>query len=132
MKGKYRDMLDCALVTTDIIAISKKILKEYKGRAYTSKLILQSFLLQLQHKGKLKYFKQSLVNARVRRYKNSRSVKYPPHKKDKKWIEVAIAVEARYIISTNEHLLKTAPNRFNNDLVETIEPCRYIEIRCPD
>ena len=50
----------------------------------------------------------------------------------KKWIEIAIAVEARYIISTNEHLLKTAPNRFNNDLVETIEPCRYIEIRCPD
>ena len=93
----YKTTLDCILANTDIIAVTKKILKEYSGRAYSSKLILQSFLQKLKYRGKLAFFKRSFVESRIKRHENVRRVNYPSHPRDKKWIRVIIAVRGVYI-----------------------------------
>jgi predicted nucleic acid-binding protein len=117
------------MVTSDVIAITKGILNEYKSRAYTSKIILQAFFQALEAKDKLKFFNRSYIESRINRY--HRTVNYPVHKRDKKWINVAIAIKATYIISTNSHLLDISPIKINEKFVETVLPSQYTEIRCP-
>jgi len=132
LEGKYKTTLDCFLATQDVIAITQKILDEYEGRARYVRLLLQSFLQKLNHKGKLKKFTRSFIEAAVRRHGNVRQINYPNHNKDRKWIKVAIATKGKYIISTNQHLLRLAPNRCNSDTIETIDPSQYVMIRCPN
>lgn len=75
-------------------------------------------------------FWRSFIASRVRRHENIRRINYPAHNKDKKWVKTAIAIRARYVLSTNSHLLGLAPNRYNDDLIEIMEPSRYTRIRC--
>jgi len=131
LKGVYKETLDCILATCDVIAYTKEILNEYKGRAHSSLLFhLRPFLLELRNKGKLDSFRSSFVDSRVRRHENIKRINYPVHNKDKKWIKAAIAIRAKYIISTNRHLLEVVPNRCNDDIIEIIEPSQYTEIHC--
>lgn len=131
LKGIYKETYDCILATCDIIAYTKEILKEYKGRAHSSPLFhLLPFLQELKNTGKLAYFERSLIVSRVRRHENRRRINYPAHNKDRKWIKAAIAVKAKHIISTNDHLLQLAPNRCNDDTIGIVEPSQYTEIRC--
>jgi predicted nucleic acid-binding protein len=124
----YKQTFDCFLVTSDVIAITKQILNEYGPRAYTSKLILQSFLQDLKGKNKLAFFKQSYVEARLSRH--HRNINYPSHIKDKKWVNLAIAIRANCIISKNSHLLDLPPIKTNDEFIETILPSQYTETRC--
>lgn len=131
LKGIYQSTFDCILETCDVIAYTKEILNEYKGRARSSILFhLLPFLRELENRGKLGFFARSLVVSRVRRHENVRRINYPPHNKDRKWIKVAIAIRAKYIISTNNHLLRLVPNRCNDDIIEIIQPFQYTNIRC--
>jgi len=132
MGGEYRTTLDCLSITEDIIAVTKEILKEYEGRAYPSRLILQAFLQDLEGKGKLKHFNRSRIKASLRRHENHRTINYPSHPPDRKWIEVAIAISAKYIISINEHLLRIPPNRYDNETLEVVDPSEYVVLRCPE
>jgi predicted nucleic acid-binding protein len=132
MPSDYRSTYYCFLTTNDVIAVTKEILKEYEGRAKPTKLLLLAFLQSLEYKGKLRSFGRSFVEAGLRRHENIRQVNYPSHTPDRKWIKTAIAVRARYVLSTNDHLLRTAPNRCNSDDIEVVEPFQYTEIRCPN
>lgn len=131
LEGIYKDTFNCILETYDVICTTPEILREYKGRSSSSILFhLQPFLQKLKNKKKLAHFKTSYISARVRRHQNSRNINYPPHNKDRKWVNTAIAIRAEYIISTNVHLLNLVPNRYNDESTETIEPSQYTVIRC--
>jgi len=132
LESIYTTTLDCILITTDVIAITKKILKEYEGSAKGVLFFLQSFLQKLEHEGKLKYFNRRFVESAVRRHENVRRINYPTHNKDRKWVRVAIATKSKYIVSADPHLLRLAPNRCNSDTIEAIEPSQYVIIRCPN
>jgi predicted nucleic acid-binding protein len=132
LEGKYKATLDCFLETSDVVAISNEVLKEYAGRAQSSKLILQAFIQGLMKKGKLEFFSRSFITSAVRRYRNARRINYPTHNRDKKLVELAVAVKAQYIISTDRHLLALTPNRRNGDIIECIGPLEYTQTRCPD
>lgn len=132
LPSDYKRTLDCILTTNDEIAVTKTILNEYAGRAYASNLILQAFLEYLRSEGKLKHFQSSFVAAARRRHRRAHRINYPPHEKDKKWIDVALATSARYIVSTNRHMLELQPNRCNEDPIETIDPQQYNKVRCPN
>lgn len=80
----------------------------------------------------MRFFKRSYIESAVRRYSNKKKINYPTHFPDRKWCNIAIAIKARYIISTNGHLLKTRPNQCNGDNTETLEPMDYAKKRCPD
>jgi len=133
LKGAYESTFDCILETCDVIAYTKEILNEYKGRAHSSLLFhLRPFLRELNDRGKLAFFRRSLVVSRVKRQENIRRINYPSHNKDRKWVKTAIAIGAKYIISTNTHLLQLAPNRCNDHMIEIVEPSQYLEICCPN
>ncbi|MCJ7423603.1 hypothetical protein MUP01_04955 [Candidatus Bathyarchaeota archaeon] len=132
LSGAYKTTLDCIMDTSDVIGWTNEIMNEYEGRAYPSMLTLQAFIQDLKNKAKWKFFSRSFVDSNFRRHKSVRTVFYPHHSPDKKWVRVAVAIRARYIISTNGHLLETPPNRINGDIVENIDPSRYIAERCPN
>jgi predicted nucleic acid-binding protein len=132
LPAEYKKTLDCILEVGDIIVVTGKILKEYKGRASSSILLLQGFLQDLRQKGRIRFLDASVVRAACRRRTRARAVNYPPHEKDKKWVDTAIAASAPYIVSTNDHLLRLRPNRSNGGTVEVMDPSRYRRIRCPD
>lgn len=125
----YSTTLDCIFVTDDVIAYTKTILNEYKGRA-PDLLPFMGFIRGLINKGKMKIFKKSYIDYRIRRYENRRRINYPSHSRDRKWIKIAIAVMGKYVLSTDSHLLNALPNQINNHLIETIEPSQYVELRC--
>jgi predicted nucleic acid-binding protein len=117
--------------TSDVIGWTKEIKKEYEGRTHApSMLILLAFIQELKTNGKLKFFDRGFINSNFRRHERVRTVHYPSHSRDKKWIRIAIAIKARYIISTDGHLLEVPPNRINRDAVETVNPERYVAERC--
>jgi predicted nucleic acid-binding protein len=93
-------------------------------------LILQAFIQDLETKGKWRFFDRGFINSNFRRHERVRTVHYPSHSRDKKWIRVAIAIKARYIISTDGHLLEVPPNRINRDAVEAVDPEGYVAERC--
>ncbi len=132
LKGIYKETLDCILAVCDKIACTKDIMDEYEGRAHSSPLFhLKPFLQELENNGKLKFFPKSFVDSRLRRQENVRRINYPTHEPDKKWIKVAIAIRAKYILSTNRHLLEIASNQNNGDIIEIITPSRYTGMCCP-
>ena len=128
----YEETLDCIMKVSDVIALTKQILKEYEGRASASRLVLQAFLEDLNQKDKIQYFRASVVTAAHRRRRRARATNYPLHRKDRMWIDTAIAVGATYIVSTNDHLLRLRANRSDGGTVEAIDPFEYKEIRCPN
>lgn len=130
--GVYKDVYECFIMQDDVIAYTNEILKEYDGRAIPSKLTLRGFIQELENMGKLVFFRKSYVEARIRRHERTRRVHYPQHNKDRKWIKTAIAIRARYILSSNQHLTRLPPNRNNGNYVEVIEPPEYLQIRCPN
>jgi predicted nucleic acid-binding protein len=132
LEGEYFKTKKCILTNNDVIAFSDGAMKEYVSRAYASTIILQSFLQDLNGKGKLKHFSRSFIEAHVRRLENSRDIHYPNHSNDKKWVKLAIAVRARYILSTNRHLLELPANPCNDHRVGAVPPSDYVSIRCPD
>jgi len=131
LEGAYKRTFDCIVATCDVIAYTNEILGEYRGRAHSSPLFhLQPFLRELGNKSKLKYFKSSFVASRLRRHENIRKINYPTHSRDRKWIKAAIAIRAKYLLTTNRHLLEVPTNRYNDNIVDIIEPSKYVETRC--
>jgi len=136
LRGIYEETYHCFMRSgnPDVIAVTREIIKEYKGRCRSSGLdliVLRTFLQALEEKGKIRNFRQSRINSIIRSHERSNTVNYPCHNKDRKWIRVSVAVRARYIVTTDGILLKTPPNRCNDDVVEVIFPCQYMRIRCP-
>ena len=132
LEGVHKNTLNCIMSNADIIAVTKEILNEYSGRAYSGTLILLSFLKRLEQEGKIRKFGRSLVRARIKRHQNVRRINYPSHPKDKKWIEIIIAVRGKYIITCNSHLLGLRPNRCDGHTIDIVEPDDYMGIRCPN
>jgi predicted nucleic acid-binding protein len=100
-------------------------MKEYIGRTHAPDLlILQAFIQDLRNNGKWRSFDTSSINSNFRRRERVRIIHYPSHSKDKKWIRVAVAIQASCIISTNGHLLEVPPNRTNGDTIEIVDPDR--------
>lgn len=131
LNGKYEPVLECILAACDVIACTRGILNEYEGRAHSSPLFhLLPFLRELEERGKLELVRSSYVSSRVSRYENRRTINYPSHNRDKKWVKAAIAVEAEFIVTANRHLLGVLPNRFNGDSTEILLPSQYLEKRC--
>lgn len=130
LQGIYKDLLACISAVSDVIAVTKEILDEYAGRA-PNKLLIISFYQSLEKEDRAKFFNRSFVDSALRRRQNLRRVNYPDHYPDRKWIDVAVSVKAKCIISTNRHLLRTGPNRSNDDEIEMLEPVQYTETRCP-
>jgi predicted nucleic acid-binding protein len=131
LQGIFEDLLTCISEVSDVIAVTKEILDEYEGRA-PSKLFVISFYQSLEKKDLVKFFNRSFLDSVLRRRQNPRKVNYPTHNPDRKWIDVAIAVKAKCVVSTNLHLLRAGPNSSNGDKIEMLEPSQYIETRCPN
>ena len=128
--GEYKETHECIMKSPDVICLTKEILKEYMGRETSSPLFqLRPFLIRLEQNKKLKLITSSYVTERVRRLENTRTFHYPSHNKDRKWIKTAIATKARYIISTNRHILELPPNRYNEEQTENIDPHTYNGLR---
>ena len=130
LQGVHNYTLKCIMSNSDVIAVTKKILNEYRGRAKPSILILQSFLKRLQQKGKIRIFKRSFIQSRIKRHRTR--VNYPSDHRDRKWINVIIAVRGTHIITTDDHLLRLAPNRCGGHTINIVEPDQYTRIRCPN
>ncbi len=131
LQGNYQDLLKCIFRVSDVIGITREIIDEYEGRACPSKEIMRAFIAGLKGKNKVRYFNSSSINSALRRHRRPRRVIYPEHNRDRKWIDVAIAVRAKCVISINNHLLRTGPNRSNGGIIEMLDPTGYIETRCP-
>jgi putative PIN family toxin of toxin-antitoxin system len=124
--GEYKDTHECIMNSSDVICVTKKIIAEYAGRSTSSPLFhLRPFLSKLEQKKKLLHIKQSYVTARVKTMENSKTFHYPTHNNDKKWIETAIATKAKYIISTNKHILDLPSNRYNGEQTDHVDPITY-------
>lgn len=64
---------------------------------------------------------------RIRR----RNIRYPSHFDDNKFVKVAITVQGEFILSIDNHLLEMTSIRFNDRMLEIIEPNKYVKTRCP-
>jgi putative PIN family toxin of toxin-antitoxin system len=127
LKGKMSNVLHCIETNHDVIAVSKGAISEYEPLFLPNALLLQSFLNELESKRKLKLFGKNHIDASVRRLLNAhRTLHYPEHQKDKKWVDLAIASHANYILSKDRHILVLPPNPCNNHSVEPIDPSHYI------
>jgi putative PIN family toxin of toxin-antitoxin system len=129
LRGIYEEMYQCFLNSTDVMYSTKEIMNEYEGRAMSSKLFhIRPFIEILKQKKKLTILGQSYVIARVKRQENMRTFHYPVHNKDRKFVKVAIATKARYIISNDPDLLDLLPNRYNEEQTDNVKPSGYVEI----
>jgi len=108
---------------------TKEIIKEYIGVKVPSKLFLvKAFVQKLETIKKLIIKNRSYVKARVKRLENVKTFHYPTDNGDRKFVEVAIATKARYLISNDPDILDLLPNRYNGEQTDNITPSRYVEI----
>jgi len=128
--GEFNNVLDCILNCCDTIIFSTEILKEYVPRSIPYGLFPWIFLTDLENVNKAKFRRTGYIEQRFERQNRIRKYKLPSHTQDQKWIKTAVAVEARYILTRNKHLLNLAPFRYNGDNSEIIDPVQYIQIRC--
>jgi putative PIN family toxin of toxin-antitoxin system len=127
LNGKHGDVLVCINGNHDVIAVSKAALSEYE--AFMEPYLLFSFLRSLESKRKLKKFGKNHIDASVQRLSNAnRHLHYPEHSKDKKWVDLAVASHARYILSNDRHILDIPPNPCNGHNVEAVRPARYLAV----
>ena len=105
----------------DIVAVSKDILKEYRGKAKKegmTPLILQRKLQELENAGKLRNIPRSKVElVRIERKPND--------PKDEKFLAVAAAIRARCIISIDPHLLDLDPYECDRMQIRILRPEDY-------
>ena len=111
---------------------SKKALKEYSARAIPSKLLLKRFIEKHMQTGKIKNFKESKIQAKVKRITNCRQIVYSTHKKDNKWVDLGIAASADFIISIDPDVLNLPSNPVNDHRVYPTSPLEYVRQRIPN
>ena len=124
--SEYWDVLERIREQCNIIACSKEIIKEYLGRARSGgmeQLIVQRKIEDLKQIKKVKVFKKSKCD-----HVNLRKI--PSHQPDEKFVRVAVASSARYIISKNKHLTDLNPYDFEDTHIEIIEPKEYLQKDC--
>lgn len=124
---EHAETLDGIRSNRDIIAVSKQAQSEYEVHFKPSRYLLLVFLQKLEREKILRKFKSSYIESALRRFLSLNQIHYPEHNSDRKWVELAVVVDARYILSTDHHLLCIHPNTINNHRLEAIEPSTYIE-----
>ena len=131
LRGIYEEAYHCFLKSNDVICTTKEIINECQGRARASKMFhIPAFINDLKQKKKLKILGQSYVVARVKRQENVRTFHYPNDAKDIKFVKVAIAAKAKYLISNDPSILNLNSNRYNGEKTDNITPSTYIEKNC--
>jgi putative PIN family toxin of toxin-antitoxin system len=113
----------------DKIAISKPIRKEFSNKLHSTGLtsvLFQKKLSEIARKGKIVKVKKTKLTEAKQKIQNNR-LPLPNDKDDHKFIEVAIAAHARYIVTTDHSLLSLNPYRYNNSLIEIITPDDYVQ-----
>lgn len=126
----YSQALKRLIEKCDTIIFSTQISKEYSGKFHKTgmpKFIFQRKLEDLRQQGKLKRsYETALKNAR-RKIKIER-LPLPNDRTDIKFIVTAIAANARYIITNDNHLLRLNPYRYQHSRINIIDPVEYSSI----
>jgi predicted nucleic acid-binding protein len=127
LPGEYSNTLHCIQHNRDVIAISNEALSEYEVHFKPSKSLLLTFLQQLKSDRMIKLVNQSLIEARLERLLSSDQPQYPDHHSDRRWINLAVAINARFLISINHHFLDLPSHPWTNHILEIVEPSGYFE-----
>jgi predicted nucleic acid-binding protein len=104
-----------------VIAVSGKILKEYRGKVShggMTQYIFERKLREIENRGKLKMVPESIL-----RLHNIE--KKPNDKYDEKFLHAAVAREAGCIITTDPGLLELDPYKSGSVSVRVLRPEEY-------
>lgn len=132
MNGAHKKFFECFEITKDVIFISKEILNEYEGAAKASILTLLTFLDNLMYKQKMKIINKGRIDAKYKQNTRKKNPSMPSDPSDRKFVEVAVACESKYLISCDSHLKDCDPIRWNNSECRVIEPINYVSEYCPE
>lgn len=128
----YANALDTLDIVCDKMAVSQPIMKEFHNKLHSTGLTLVLFtkkLSELLGKGKIVKIKRTNLT-KARRKIRDNNLLLPNDSDDHKFIEAAIAVHARYIITTDNGMLSMNPYKYdNNAIIEIITPSDYTERR---
>lgn len=126
--GVYGEVLDRIKEICHQIAYSKKIEKEYKGCAtkggMTTNILLRK-LQDLEEEKKLKFVRQSLLESKL---KNVEFKMKPKDATDLKFVKIALVTDARYVITTDKHLLDLKFYRNGETCLEFITPKQFLSL----
>jgi putative PIN family toxin of toxin-antitoxin system len=125
----YVRTLDVLDARCDKIAISKPIIKEFISKLHSqglSKVLFLKKLNEIARKGKIvNVGKTKLFKAKQKIQSNR--LPLPNDKNDHKFIEVAIATHASYIITTDHGLLELSLYKYDNSSIEIMTPNDYVQ-----
>ncbi|XHH09228.1 MAG: hypothetical protein ACFCUE_00990 [Candidatus Bathyarchaeia archaeon] len=127
LTGEHSNALDGVRINRDVIAISNQAISEYEVHFKPSRYLLLIFLQKLEREKIIKRFNSSFIESRLERISKNEKIHYPKDKTDRKWIELGVAVEARYILSIDYHLLVVPKILVNKHELEVVEPSSYLE-----
>ena len=123
--GRFREVRERIVSKCDVVAVSKDILKEYVGKAYTggmSSYILKGKLQEFNRAGKLKTIETSKL-------KLVKIEKKPNDETDVKFLVAAVAVRARCIITMDPQLLNLDPYECDQTQIRIFAPEVYLDLQ---
>jgi len=106
---------------------SKDVLKEYQSRVNKigmTGIILLTRLASLEQIGKLERCFKTLLD-RAQRTIREEHLPLPNDRTDTKFLKLAIAKKASYIITSNGHLLNLNPYRYSASSIKIVVPEDY-------
>lgn len=127
-KSPYSEALERLKNKCHMIAYSKKIMKEYIAKLRVVGMSAYIFLRKLEgikEMNKLKRVNNTILQ-RARRKIRQESLPLPSDRTDIKFLVAALAKSAKYIISTDRHLLALNPYRHNNSQIKIMPPENYL------
>jgi len=123
--GRLREVRERIVSKCDVVTVSKDILKEYVGKAYTggmSSYILKGKLQEFNKAGKLKTIETSKL-------KLVKIEKKPNDETDVKFLVAAVAVRARCIITMDPQLLNLDPYECDQTQIRIFAPEVYLDLQ---
>jgi putative PIN family toxin of toxin-antitoxin system len=127
-KSPYSEALERLKNKCHMIAYSKKIMKEYIAKLRVvgmSAYIFQRKLEDIKEMNKLKRATNTIL-LRARRKIRQRHLPLPSDRTDIKFLVAALAKSAKYIITTDRHLLVLNPYGHGNSQIKIVCPQNYL------
>jgi len=126
----YSKALEHLIEKCDTIVFSTQIMKEYFGKfhkAGMTKTFFQRKLEDIRQLGKLRRCYETPLR-KARKQIKTKHLPLPNDRTDIKFIETAIASNARYIVTNDGELLRMNPYRYQNSHISIIDPVEYRSI----
>ena len=127
-KSPYSEALERLKNRCHMIAYSKKIMKEYIGKLRAVGMTIYIFLRKLEDIKQMNKLKRATNTILLRAKKEIRQKRLPlpSDRYDVKFLVAALAKSAKYIITTDPHLLTLNPYRYAGSQIEIVPPQSYL------